>query len=256
MVAPPLCLPQTTAFTLFLYAGLAACREQGGKSGVLAYFPGWHLEIKTDLPEYARFVPEDNLVNCPLPGFMRTTEGLCRRRHSFSEMELRAIRLNFGLSADCVPDSDELLALAFAEDEIAAAKSGLDMAADMLRWRTAKWTFKFWQEVRPFSTLGFLAALALPVHTFSGVIAGLERKWRFSFAIDAATLQNLFPVMEKVLLSGDFACLPAASPMMRSYEYECYVDDILAEIEKENPPLYGNMRENRGVYNKMIRQSA
>ena len=63
-------------------------------------------------------------------------------------------------------------------------------------------------------------------------------------------------VLEKVLLSGDFACLPAASPMMRSYEYECYVDDILAEIEKENPPLYGNMRENRGVYNKMIRQSA
>lgn len=136
MVCPPLCLPQTTAFTLFLYAG---CCERGVKKGVLAYFPCWHLDIKTDLYEYARFVPADNLVNCPLPEFVRTAEGICRRMYSFNEMELRAIRLNFGLSADWIPNSDELRALAFAEDEIAAMKTGLDKAADMLRRRTAKW---------------------------------------------------------------------------------------------------------------------
>ena len=244
----PTRLPMRVASHLFLYAGLIAGHLRGQKNGVPEYFPHWHLEIKTDLEYYAAWLPTKNLLSSPLLFFSRTGQGLHRRIIPPSDFENKVIRLSFGFSENPIPNKDELFALVFAEDKIAAAKNDLDMAFELIKKKMESWPAEFLQTTRPFSTWGFLASLALPQKTF---LSALEKG---HLTVDHSADRDMYLIMDTALRDDaqlyPFSALKTESLMMHSELYDLFISYFMHFMRKTEPQIYENMSENIRTYNK------
>ena len=240
-------LPQTVAFHLFMYVCLTDVKREANHH-LLDFFPDWCLEIKPALNCYARWLPTPDLLNCPQLSFERDVKGFYRRS-CLTDLTDRAIRFNFGLSADCFWSKEELMKTAFAQDELAEVKPGFDKALDIL-WQTIEnWPLKFLQTVRPFSTLGFLAFLALPQDLFLSIM-----KDTLPVKLNISGYEDIFFVMENVFQNREmpeevsFCHLPGESVMCSSDVYDTFVRLFLSLMEEKDANLWQKMKLNAFFY--------
>ena len=60
-------IPQTTAMHLFLYTCLGSrLADSAPEKNIFHYFPRWYACFRRDFENYARFIPMQDFVNCPL----------------------------------------------------------------------------------------------------------------------------------------------------------------------------------------------
>ena len=69
-------IPQTTAMHLFLYTSLGSrLADSAPEKNIFHYFPRWYACFRRDFENYARFIPTQDFVNCPLLSFWHTNAG-------------------------------------------------------------------------------------------------------------------------------------------------------------------------------------
>ena len=241
-------LPGTVAFHLFMYVCLTDVQREA-KRHLLDYFPDWCLEIKPDLDFYARWLPTQDFLNCPQLSFARDIKGFYRRKGLPTGWEDKTIRFNFGLSDDGFWTKEALMETAFAQDEMAEMKPGFDKALNIL-WQTMEnWPLKFLQTIRPFSTLGFLAFLALPSDLFLNIVQS-ERQAK----LDISGYRDIFFVMENMFQKRkkpeeeSFCNLPEESLMVASVRYESFIRHFFLDIGRENADIIKKLKHNSFLY--------
>ena len=236
-------IPQTTALHLFLYASLG-CRlaDNAPEKNIFHYFPRWFACFKRDFENYARFIPTQDFVNCPLLSFRHTGAGY--QKHKFGSILREINSFNFDLPEDYVPD--EVTEIAFAEDEIGNLRESLDKAVAKMLEKVAVMPTELFFGSRPFSTLGYLTALVIPAKYYPAVGSkGLmfSRSQDLPFADSRQIAEDMYFVMDTVMAMPEFLSLKPESIMTASEPYQIFTGYAQRVIKLRNERLDKLIRE-------------
>ena len=237
-------IPQTTAMHLFLYTCLGS-RLAGSapEKNIFHYFPRWYACFRRDFENYARFIPTQDFVNCPLLSFWHTNAGY--QKCNFKPWLTKTNAFNLELPEDYVPD--EVPEIAFAEDEIGNLRESLDEAVAKMLEKVAAMPTDLFFNSRPFSTLGYLASLVIPAKYYPAAgRKGLmfSRTQDLPFADSRQVAEDVYWVMDTVMAMPEFLSLKPESIMTTSALYQGFTEGVEMVIAQRNERFGNQIREN------------
>lgn len=237
-------IPQTTAMHLFLYTCLGSrLADSAPEKNIFHYFPRWYACFRRNFENYARFIPTQDFVNCPLLSFWHTNAGY--QKCNFKPWLTKTNAFNLELPEDYVPD--EVPEIAFAEDEIGNLRESLDEAVAKMLEKVAAMPTDLFFNSRPFSTLGYLASLVIPAKYYPAAgRKGLmfSRTQDLPFADSRQVAEDVYWVMDTVMAMPEFLSLKPESIMTISELYQGFTDGVEKVIAQRNERFDNQIREN------------
>lgn len=237
-------IPQTTAMHLFLYTCLGSrLADSSPEKNIFHYFPHWYACFRRDFENYARFIPTQDFVNCPLLSFYHTCSGYLKCNFKPWLTEINAFNLK--LPEDYM--TDEVLEIAFAEDEIGNLRESLDEAVAKMLEKVAAMPTDLFFNSRPFSTLGYLASLVIPAKYYPAAgRKGLmfSRTQDLPFADSRQVAEDVYWVMDTVMAMPEFLSLKPESIMTTSALYQGFTEGAEKVIAQRNERFDNQIREN------------